>query len=106
MKHCPVKTLLVVQFGGVPEGLATSIAAALFYEQPSDPIAMQLKQLREEQGIDYMLEIICRLDKEADKQLITLIKEKIEMLRERVGGMKMRKIVFTTSFFQFFEYHI
>jgi mannitol-1-phosphate 5-dehydrogenase len=74
---------LVIQFGGVPEGLATSIAAALFYEQPSDPIAMQLKSLREQQGIDYILQNICRLDKEADKQLISLIKEKIEMLRER-----------------------
>lgn len=74
---------LVIQFGGVPEGLATSIAAALFYEQPSDPIAMQLKSLREQQGIDYILENICRLDKEKDKQLISLIKEKIGMLRER-----------------------
>jgi hypothetical protein len=44
---------------------------------------MQLKSLREQQGIDYILENICRLDKEADKQLINLIKEKIEMLRER-----------------------
>lgn len=61
----------------------STIAAALFYEQPSDPIAMQLKNLREQQGIDYILENICSLDKEADKQLISLIKEKIEMLRER-----------------------
>jgi hypothetical protein len=44
---------------------------------------MQLKELREQQGIEYILENICRLDREADKQLINLIKEKIEMLRER-----------------------
>jgi len=34
-------------------------------------------------GLDYILENICRLDKEKDKQLISLIKEKIGMLRER-----------------------
>ena len=33
--------------------------------------------------VPIVLENICSLDKEADKQLISLIKEKIEMLRER-----------------------
>lgn len=72
---------LVIDYGGSPEALATAIAAAIFYEEPSDPIAVQLKEIREKQGIDYILHTICKLEEEKDRILLHLIREKIEMLR-------------------------
>ncbi|MGE4584717.1 MAG: hypothetical protein AB7C91_08710 [Sphaerochaeta sp.] len=74
---------MVIQYGGRPEGLATSIAGAIFYDQPSDPIAQQLKEMRINHGIDSILENVCKLHQDTDAQLINLIKVKIEMLKNR-----------------------
>lgn len=74
---------LVIQYGGIPHALATAIAAALFYEQPSDPIALQLKHLRTTKGIDYLLSHVCGLNPDSDTVLITLIKEKIQLLKSK-----------------------
>ncbi len=73
---------LVIHYGGVPKALSTAIAAAIFYDQPSDPISQQLQEIREKKGIDYILHTICKLEEDKDEVLLGLIREKIEMLKE------------------------
>lgn len=72
---------LVEAFGIVPENLCTSIAAAIYYEEESDEFAVKLREMRETEGIDYIIENVCKLD--PNGALGTLIKEKIELLRKR-----------------------
>jgi mannitol-1-phosphate 5-dehydrogenase len=71
---------MVMAYGGVPDALATSIAAAIHYDEPSDPIAVQLKALREVHGIPYILENICRLSSD-ELDLAHLVLEKVELLK-------------------------
>ena len=77
---------LVLEHGGRPESLATSIAAALFYDEPADPIALELRRRRESAGIDVVLREVCGLER--DSELATLVRSKVEELRSRglVGG--------------------
>lgn len=72
---------LVVEFGGIPDALCTSIAAALYYDSPSDPIAEKLKEIRKTKGIDYILDNICMLTEPRDKIIRKLVHEKINMLK-------------------------
>ena len=72
---------LVESFGIRPENLATAIAAAIHYVSPSDPFAVELLRLRETEGVDYILENVCKLEREST--LALLIKEKIELLKEK-----------------------
>jgi len=72
---------MVITYGGKPEALATAIAAALFYDEPTDPIAQQLKSMRKEKGIPYILETVCKLT-DADILLKNLILEKVELLMQ------------------------
>ena len=72
---------LVESYGIVPENLCTAIAAACFYTNGTDEFAEELKRLRTEKGIDYVLENVCKLD--ANGSLGILIKEKIQMLRQK-----------------------
>ncbi len=72
---------LVLQYGGRPESLAISIAAALFYDEPSDPIALELARRRETDGIDAVLREVSGL--EPGSELAALVKEKVEELRGR-----------------------
>ncbi len=72
---------LVIKYGGVPEALSTAIAAAIFYDEASDPISQQLKEMRNNKGIDYILHNICKLEEDKDEVLLHLIREKIEMLK-------------------------
>jgi mannitol-1-phosphate 5-dehydrogenase len=77
---------LVLQYGGRPGNLATSIAAALFYDEPSDPIALELRRRRESAGIDAVLREVCGLER--DSELAALVTSKVEELRARglLGG--------------------
>jgi len=70
---------LVLQHGGRPESLAISIAAALFYDHPSDPIAADLKRRRESMGVDAVLREVCGL--EPTSHLAAMVKEKVDLLR-------------------------
>lgn len=72
---------LVESYGIVPENLATAIAAAIYYENDTDEFAVQLKKMRENEGVDYILENVCKLD--AESKLALLIKEKIAYLKEK-----------------------
>jgi mannitol-1-phosphate 5-dehydrogenase len=72
---------LVLENGGVPACLAMSIAAALYYDESSDRIALELKRMREEKGIGFILENICGID--AGSELASLIRQGIASLKNR-----------------------
>ena len=70
---------LVESCGLVPENLCLAIAAAIYYKSEGDEFANQLEDMRKNQGIDYVLENVCKL--EPDGKIATLVKEKIEYLK-------------------------
>lgn len=70
---------LCMDYGVIPESLAIAIACAIHYEQPTDEFAVQLKTLREEKGIPYIIENVCKLD--PDSNLAKLILEKVELIK-------------------------
>lgn len=71
---------MVESFGIRPESLATGIAAAIYYTNDEDSSALELRHMREEKGVDYVLEHVCKLDPKGD--LASLIREKIEYLKK------------------------
>jgi len=71
---------LCLDYGIKPEHLAVSIAAAIYYKEPKDESAVMLGQIREKEGIDAVLEKVCKLDPKGE--LGSLIKEKLALLRE------------------------
>lgn len=71
---------LVLSCGIVPENLCLAIAAAIFYKCETDEFAVELARLRREEGVDYILENVCKL--EPDGEIAVLVKEKIELLRK------------------------
>ena len=71
---------LVHSYGIMPENLCTAIAAAIFYPNTEDPFAIELRTIRETQGVDGVLSQVCKLDPAGE--LGRKIKEKIEMLRK------------------------
>ncbi|MBE7011350.1 MAG: mannitol-1-phosphate 5-dehydrogenase [Ruminococcaceae bacterium] len=70
---------LVESFGIKPENLCTAIAAAIYYKSEGDEFANQLGEMRQEKGVDYVLENVCKLDPNGN--IAMLVKEKIELLR-------------------------
>ena len=72
---------LVYEYGIVPDCLCTAAAAAIFYENDQDESAVRLKKMREEQGIDYILNTVCGL--EQDGAIAGLIKQKVDELKKR-----------------------
>ena len=71
---------LVLDCGIRPENLAVAIAAAIHYENETDPFAAELASLRKEKGVDHILEHVCRL--EPNGEIGMLVKEKIQWLRK------------------------
>lgn len=71
---------LCLEYGVKPENLALAIACAMYYEEPTDSFAVQLKQIRTTQGIDVILRDICSLD--PDGELGALVKEKLALIKE------------------------
>ena len=76
---------MVYGYGILPEHLCTSIACAIFYKPPvpdvTDDSADELARLRREEGIDYIIEHVCRLDPAGE--IADTIRAKISMLKER-----------------------
>jgi len=72
---------LVLEQGFVPENLCTAAAAAMYYVSPGDESAEQLQAMREAEGIDAVIEKVCKLD--PNGELADLIRAKEKMLRER-----------------------
>lgn len=71
---------LCLEYGVIPESLAVAIACAIHYEQPTDEFAVMLKQMREEKGIEYIIENVCNLDR--NSPLAKLILQKVQQIRE------------------------
>ena len=70
---------LVLEYGIKPENLCIAIAAAIHYVSPQDEFANELNRMRKEEGIDAVIEKVCKLDPQGE--LALLIKEKIELLK-------------------------
>ena len=67
---------LALEYGIRPWNLALAIAAALQYDNPSDPAAVQLQRLIAERGLDAALREVCGI--EPDGTLARLVKERWE----------------------------
>ena len=72
---------LVLEQGFMPENLCTAAAAAIYYISPGDESAEQLKQMRETEGVETVIEKVCKLEK--DGVLGRLILEKVALLKEK-----------------------
>ena len=70
---------LCMEYGIVPENLAIAIACAIYYEEPRDEFAVQLKRLREELGVEAVIRNVCKL--EISDPLADLILKKVEQIR-------------------------
>lgn len=70
---------LVLEYGIKPENLCIAIAAAIYYVSEQDEFANELVRMRTEEGIDAVLEKVCKLDSQGE--LAMMIKEKIELLK-------------------------
>jgi mannitol-1-phosphate 5-dehydrogenase len=75
--------LLTLEAGITPTNLATGIAAALLYDEPSDQQALALSQALKEKGIDQVLNDVCDLS--ADDLLTNLVKQKMQELLASKG---------------------
>ena len=71
---------LVMEYGIKPENLAIAAAAAIHYDSPGDESAEELKRLLANEGIDAVLEKVCKLD--PNGELAMLIKEKEQLLKK------------------------
>lgn len=71
---------LVLEYGIKPENLCIAIAAAIYYVSEGDEFARELVRMRTEEGIDVVIEKVCKLDPNGELGL--LIKEKIALLKE------------------------
>ncbi|MBQ9162733.1 MAG: mannitol-1-phosphate 5-dehydrogenase [Clostridia bacterium] len=76
---------LVLEYGIMPHNLCIAIAAAIHYYNETDEFAIKLKEIRETQGIDAVIRDVCKVDPNGTLGL--LIKEKIELIKER-GWLK------------------
>lgn len=79
-----VGTLRLVEKHRLPyDALATTLAAALYYPatNPDDPTAEQLHHMRVEQGVDAVLEQVCKI---SGTELVSkVVKRQIEFLKEK-----------------------
>lgn len=71
---------LCLEYGVKPENLAIAIACAIHYEQDGDEFAVNLKNLRETEGIPAVLEKVCKLD--INGELAQLVLEKVNLIKE------------------------
>ncbi len=53
---------LVLEYGIKPKNLCLAIAAAMYYYNETDEFAAELKRMREQEGIDAILEKVCEVD--------------------------------------------
>ncbi|BBI33570.1 mannitol dehydrogenase family protein [Cohnella abietis] len=70
---------LAERHGIEPMGIATAIAAALYYDQPSDPFAVVLKERRESEGVVNVMTDICGIAE--DEPLGKLVQSRIVWLQ-------------------------
>ncbi|KFN88958.1 mannitol-1-phosphate 5-dehydrogenase [Tetragenococcus muriaticus 3MR10-3] len=71
---------MAMDAGVNPKAISLATAAAIYFDYPKDPSSVELKRIRETQGIDAVLEEVCGISKEST--LANLIKESISELKE------------------------
>jgi len=72
---------VALKYGIRPEGLATAIAAAIYYENDKDSSAVSLKGIRLSKGVDYILDSVCMLGPYPEFK--DLIRSKVAYLKSR-----------------------
>jgi mannitol-1-phosphate 5-dehydrogenase len=72
--------LMCLSEGIKPEHIAIAIACAIYYDEPTDELAQQLKVMRETEGIDAVLENVCKIEPQGE--LAMLVKEKIKLIKK------------------------
>lgn len=69
---------LAMAYGITPTNVCLATAAALLYDNPDDPAAVQMQRMIREEGVQHVLESICRL--EPNSSLARLIIAQIDVL--------------------------
>lgn len=64
-----------------PGSICMAIAAALFYDEPTDPYAVRLAEMRRIKGVPHVLDTICHIGTEED--LFHIITKKMSVLEQR-----------------------
>ncbi|NLF37754.1 MAG: mannitol dehydrogenase, partial [Clostridiaceae bacterium] len=72
---------MAIEYDILPCNLCIAIAAAIYYENAEDESSNTLKKMREIQGVDTVLDRVCKID--INGILGKLIKCKIELLKLR-----------------------
>ncbi|MCX6375712.1 MAG: mannitol-1-phosphate 5-dehydrogenase [Armatimonadetes bacterium] len=70
---------LVMSYGKTPANVALAAAAALVFDDPEDPAAVELQTMIREKGLDCVFETICGI--EADSELAGLIRGQLDVLK-------------------------
>lgn len=76
--------ILALEVGVTPSHLAMAIAAALLYDNPGDPQAVEINNALKEKGVEAVLAEVCELS--PNSQLAQLIKEKIPQIKKLRGS--------------------
>lgn len=71
---------MALDAGVTPKAISLATAAAIYFDYSKDPASVELKKIRETQGVDTVLEEICGISKDSD--LANLIKKSISELRK------------------------
>ena len=70
---------MAIEHGIEPKELVHAIACALFFDAPGDESAAELAAMRREHGIPYVLEHVCKLDR--DEPLYRMVLDAVEVVR-------------------------
>ena len=72
---------MALKHGIYPKTLINTIAKALYFDEPSDVEAVKLKMLRQQKGIEYVLQTVCGLDK--NERLYHEVLKSVEQIKEQ-----------------------
>lgn len=72
---------MALKHGIYPKTLMDTIAKALYFDEPSDAEAVKLKMLRQQKGVEYVLQTVCGLDK--NERLYHEVLKSVEQIKEQ-----------------------
>ncbi|RHM09559.1 mannitol-1-phosphate 5-dehydrogenase [Amedibacillus dolichus] len=72
---------MALKHGIYPKTLIDTIAKALYFDEPSDAEAVKLKMLRQQKGVEYVLQTVCGLDK--NERLYHEVLKSVEQIKEQ-----------------------
>lgn len=81
---------LVQKHGIAPQGLSWGIAAALCYDDPADPHAVELQALLTQHGMDHVLHTVCAI--EPDEPLAATVRQRYEVLKTAPEWHRQRNV--------------